>query len=305
MKSDPGTNGKSRRVRRQRNGRDNRRVSQAGFTLIELLVVIAIISLLVALLLPAVQQGREAARWTRCRNNLKQLGLALLNYEMVHGALPPGVVNPDGPIRSVPEGYHVSWTVQILPQLDLTPMFHRWDFARGVYDPANRPLARTQISVFLCPSDSASEAARPGAIVSTNYAAVHNDAETPIDEDNNGVFFLNSVLSLRDIRDGATNTLLLGEKVIGPRELGWFSGTRSTLRNAGVPINYETEKLSSDQWAQALADPLYVGGFSSRHAGGASFCLGDGSVRFLNESITPEVLMRLANRDDGEIVGEL
>jgi prepilin-type N-terminal cleavage/methylation domain-containing protein len=89
--------------------------SRRGFTLVELLVVIAIIGILVALLLPAVQSAREAARRVQCLNNVAQLGLAVHNFEFHFEHLPPGVVNPDGPIRSEPQGQHVSWIVQILP----------------------------------------------------------------------------------------------------------------------------------------------------------------------------------------------
>ena len=92
--------------------------TQRRFTLIELLVVIAIIAILIALLLPAVQQAREAARRTQCRNNLMQVLIGLHNYEIAHEVLPPGCVNPEGPIRNESKGYHVSWIVHILPFLE-------------------------------------------------------------------------------------------------------------------------------------------------------------------------------------------
>src|SRR4051794_28379521 len=89
-----------------------------GFTLIELLVVIAIISVLIALLLPAIQAAREAARRVQCVNNLMQIGIALQNYESSHELLPPGVINPSGPIQNAPTGYHASWMLQLLPFLE-------------------------------------------------------------------------------------------------------------------------------------------------------------------------------------------
>src|SRR5213083_896811 len=98
-----------------------------GFTLIELLVVIAIIAVLIALLLPAVQQAREAARRTQCKNNLMQLGLALHNYEMAYELLPPGSINPTGPIRNESKGYHMGWMVQILPYIDQGNVFDHFD----------------------------------------------------------------------------------------------------------------------------------------------------------------------------------
>src|SRR3954451_14542119 len=96
--------------------------SLPGFTLIELLVVIAIISVLIALLLPAVQAAREAARRVQCVNNLMQLGIALHNYESSYEMLPPGSVNPTGPIVNLPRGYHVSWMVQLLPFIEQKSM---------------------------------------------------------------------------------------------------------------------------------------------------------------------------------------
>ena len=109
----------------------------SGFTLVELLVVIAIISILVSLLLPAVQAAREAARRSSCINNLMQVGLALNNYEMTLEHLPPGTINPSGPIQSVEVGQHISWVVPILPFFEETAAYNRIDQKLGAYDPVN------------------------------------------------------------------------------------------------------------------------------------------------------------------------
>src|SRR5687767_9202589 len=123
-----------------------------AFTLVELLVVIAIIGVLIALLLPAVQAAREAARRTSCLNNLTQLGLATHNYEFHFETLPPGVTNPDGPIRNESQGIHVSWIVKILPYLEQRILADRFDQAAGAYAEVNTPVREAQISALLCPS---------------------------------------------------------------------------------------------------------------------------------------------------------
>ena len=104
-----------------------------GFTMIELLTVVGVIGVLIALLLPAVQSAREAARTAQCRNNLLQLGLALGNYASTHHVLPPGVVEPKGPILNAPRGYHMGWAVQILPFIEQTNLYRHINFRRGVY----------------------------------------------------------------------------------------------------------------------------------------------------------------------------
>jgi prepilin-type processing-associated H-X9-DG protein len=269
--------------------------------------VIAIIAVLVALLLPAVQQAREAARRSQCKNNLMQIGVALHNYEMRHECLPPGSVDPNRPIRNENKGYHVGWIVQILPDLDNSNVFKRFDFSVGVYDKANDPPRGVSLSSLLCPSNSA--LMRGQAIGTTTYAGCHHDVEAPIDIDNNGVLFLNSRVRFRDIQDGSSNTIFVGEHAdVDP--LGWASGTRATLRNtssiggAGMGLRPGMPVVPQPP-VDAAAAVLEVGGFGSMHAGGAHFLFGDGAVRFISQSISPPVFKNLGNRADGELPTEL
>ena len=328
-----------------------------GFTLIELLVVIAIIGILIALLLPAVQAAREAARRASCMNNLTQLGIALQNYQSAHEVLPPGTVDPQGPISSVPKGYHMGWLVQLLPYVEETVTFKNIDFSVGVYHQKNAPARDIGIALFRCPTysgptglegeDPEGEADGaefdPMGLASdsyiawvSNYAGCHHDVEAPIDEDNNGVLFLNSHISSKDITDGTTHTIFLGEKLGGQGDLGWMSGTRATLRNTGTPINmtagapgmWRGEDLGGDGGVPpgldgAEFDPdaapageivppaegpaaeqtgLEVGGFSSEHSGGTNFLFGDGAVRLLSQDIARNVFQQLGHRADGKLL---
>ncbi|MBS0261913.1 MAG: DUF1559 domain-containing protein [Planctomycetes bacterium] len=270
-----------------------------GFTLIELLVVIAIIAVLVALLLPAVQQTREAARRTQCKNNLLQIGLALHNYEMARECLPPGTVDPARPIRNQPQGYHVSWIVACLPYLDQGNVFKNFDFQGGTYSAANTPARAVAINVLFCPTNPTPKSISNVGL--TTYAGIHHHVEAPIDIDNTGVLFLNSSVRYRDLQDGATNTIFVVE-VTDVDPLGWASGTRATLRNSrftAVPLTpLPTGRPTGDVTEEKV---LEVGGFGSQHSGGAHVLLGDGSVRFISTTISPQVLQNLGHRSDGSL----
>jgi prepilin-type processing-associated H-X9-DG protein len=282
------------------------------------LVVIAIISVLIALLLPAVQSAREAARRAQCINNLMQLGLALQNYESSHEVLPPGVVNDSGPILDQPKGYHYGWITQILPYCELRNVYNHLNFKLGVYEPHNLTTRTTLIRSFLCPSDGGASRGANG-VAMTNYVGCHHDGEAPIDAKNKGVLFLNSGIRYHDIPDGSSQTIFLSEKLNDGTGQGWASGTRASLRNTGSAINgplnvprglgmTNVASIAPDPDdpnatpEPAAGTPIFVGGYASRHPGGANAALGDGSVRFLKNSISAAIMKFLGNRADGEII---
>ncbi len=218
-----------------------KRHASSGFTLVELLVVIAIIGILIAMLLPALQQARELGRRAQCANNLTQLGIALATYQGSFEQLPAGTVNPTGPIANRPPGEHISWIVRLLPNLDQRNTYRAFDLQQSIYAPVNRPPRSVSISTLLCPS-SWNPGGGGGALAVSDYAGCHHDLEQPIDVTNRGVLYLNSAVRNDDIGDGASHTIFVGEKLAeiddtGAFDLGWASGTRATLRNTGTRLN--------------------------------------------------------------------
>lgn len=278
--------------------------TRRGFTLVELLVVIAIISIIVSLMLPAVQATREVARRCSCQNNLTQLGLALHNYEFAHQALPSGVINPDGPIRSVADGQHVGWIVQTLPYLESTTIYEHFDQKAGAYADVNAEVRSLPLEILRCPSQWEIFTDDNGEAVRSSYVGVHHNEETPIDDDNNGLLYLNSAVRYIDILDGSSRTLLLSEALTDPQDaLGWVSGTRATLRNTG---SIETSRFSNSvQAVESQTDrelaPTFVGGLSSAHPGIVVAAFADGSTRFLSSTLDTEVLRQIGARADGEL----
>lgn len=207
--------------------------NRKAFTLIELLVVIAIIAVLVALLLPAVQQAREAARRSGCKNNMKQLALAMHNYETTHRTLPPGYVHKFGPAGTALQPANhagLAWGSMLLPQFDQTPLFEQFDSHVPVWDAVNLIPRETHLPVFLCPSDPYSEGGfvvRDDTVTpveryaAASYAANWGPSTATINLDDTplqsqGVFYRNSSTRIRDITDGLSNTLALGERTNEP-----------------------------------------------------------------------------------------
>src|SRR5262245_26743889 len=224
-----------------------------GFTLVELLVVIAIIGVLVALLLPAVQAAREAARRSSCSNNLVQISIAVHNYEMAHGVYPPGTIDATGPIVNAPSGYHHNWIVQILPYIEEQNAYNSLDKKLSVYHAKNKPVADAMPRWLTCPSNGAAF-----RINVSSYAGSHHDQEKSIDVKDHGAFFLNISLRDNDITGGSSHTIFVGEKLADGWDLHWLSGTRGTLRNMGVPVVWLTYRNGLPR-PGGPADPLQLG----------------------------------------------
>jgi prepilin-type N-terminal cleavage/methylation domain-containing protein/prepilin-type processing-associated H-X9-DG protein len=275
-----------------------------GFSMLEVMMVIFIISVLLSIVLPALLAGRDSAQRVSCLNNLRQMSLALGNYESHYQVLPPGVVNPTRPIHNRPDNLHISWLIQLMPFMEQMRLAESFDPALPVYAPENNTVRVVGPRTLVCPSDVRTTRKLPYA--ATSYAACHHDVEAPIDVDNQGVFYLNSSVSHADLIDGSSNTIFVGEKLSDSRDLGWLSGTRATLRNTGTPLNAGLAAILADKPISDDDDPddLRVGGFGSFHKGGANFIFGDGSVRFISQTIAPSVYRFLGHRADGEMLEE-
>lgn len=311
---------------------------RSGFSLVELTVVLGVVGMIFALLIPALRGAAEAARRCQCLNNLKQLHLGLQSYHATHSVYPPGVVDHVRPFSPTDATLRTGWAAMLLPLVEQQALFNVINFEVASTDPVNSTVRYTRLSTLVCPNSNPESSERTGAwglaigrgpraaeVGRASYVACHHDDEKAIDADDHGVFFLNSRVRAADVGDGLSQTIFLGE-VAAPSADGWLAGGRSTLRNTGAPINGLDESAlgeaagsnawrNSDRTPGALESlagsgrltlpPAYVGGFGSRHRGdGAVFAFGDGSIRFVRQSIDPDVYRRLGHRDDGEEVDD-
>jgi prepilin-type N-terminal cleavage/methylation domain-containing protein/prepilin-type processing-associated H-X9-DG protein len=294
-----------------------------GFTLIELLVVIAIITVLIGLLLPAVQAAREAARRAQCVNNMKQLGLALLNYEQSQNALPPGYVSGfDASGNDTGPGW--GWAAMLLPSLEQSAVYNAINFNRAIEVPANSTCRLAMFNSFLCPSDPTATAywavqrdAATGAAVQnicqvapSNYVGMYGTGEPGPDGD--GVLFRDSRVALRDVTDGTSQTLFLGERSHRLGEATWVGSVTGAILyptdNDGIG-RYVAETSSGMVLGHVgegvgPGDPRSdVNQFYSLHAGrGVNFLFGDGHVTFLKASMNYRAYLALATKAGGEVV---
>jgi len=287
--------------------------NRSGFTLVELLVVIAVIGILVSLLLPAVQMIREAARRTECSNHIRQIGLATMNYESAHKRLPTGwhVNNPSNPAGGTGWG----WAYHILPQVEMQGLYDQIDWRLSVDDHAHEEVLKLMVPVFQCASDVADNLVNLNEPVSglsrrmfhdppqghdehwiarSNYSGVFGSNEINDSPMNgNGLFYGNSHLHYRDIVDGTSNTIMIGERRNDFGHLAW----------AGVFSDVD------EPFARVVGGADHVPNhpdghfedFRSSHPQGANFTFADGSTRLISDSISPAVYQALATRDEGEV----
>jgi prepilin-type N-terminal cleavage/methylation domain-containing protein/prepilin-type processing-associated H-X9-DG protein len=313
--------------------------ARPAFTLVELLVVIAIIGILIAMTLPAINATRETARRSQCLQNMSQLGIALQNYQMAHEVLPSGTIDKQGPIHSVASGDHRSWIIHLLPYLEELPAYHHLDQAAGVYSPINDVVRNTPIAVLQCPSDPNSPGTPPvsnyvavhhdveAPIDVDNHGTFFLNSHLRYDDITDGpshTLFLGEKLCdsgdlgwLSGTRATLRNTGTPLNTPLPPALLGVSPAPTNSPAaespNTAPPTDSPPANTDSDASAAPAAPApttpalpadltLYVGGFASSHPAGANFAFGDGSVRFITETINLQILQQLANRADGKLL---
>ena len=292
-----------------------------AFTLIELLVVIGIIALLIALLLPAVQAARESARRAQCVNNLKQIGLALHNYHGSFQVFPPGYISSfDSAGNDTGPGW--GWAPMILPQMEQKPLFDAINFNMPIEASSNQTSRLTLIGSFLCPSDSvppswlATMRDASGVptqsicqVATAHYVGVYGTSDPGIDGD--GIFFRDGNIGLRDITDGASQTITVGER---SQNLGQATWVGSVTGAVLFPVDNDGIGYPRAESAPGMVlghaggryGPGNPGGevnqFYSRHPGGVNFLFADGHVGFLKTTLSNTTFRALATRAGGEAI---
>ena len=351
-----------------------KRLRNRGFTLVELLVVIAIIGVLIALLLPAVQAAREAARRMQCVNNLKQLGLAVHNYEGSQKRLPPGyasnsMVSPPPPTRDsstwdAPPGW--GWGAFLLPHLELSAIGLQIDRELALWNPRFQQAIQTTLEVFLCPSSSGPR--EPFAVTDpsgdpiiidgsqvevgrSHYVASHGQescwgecgadptakiftniytSETTIVDVNgdvskvaDGPFYRNSTTEFREVTDGLSNTIFLGEHASTLSDKTWVGVVPGalTLPRFKSPENGDDAAATLvlvhggpsggelDITGFPIIHPVnfptyHVGQMYAEHIGGGNVCFGDGSVRFVSEDVDLMLWAEMSSLAEGEVLSQ-
>lgn len=271
--------------------------SRKGFTLIELMVVAGVSAILLGLTLPSIARSQDEARQQACKNNLKQLGLAMHNYHDVYRSLPPGWVAKK---RGADEGPFTGWQTAILPFVDQAPLFNRVN--SNSFQKNDEKLFKTVIKVYRCPSDPmVSLNPVRGKWATSSYSGNGGNERLPGSVDTpdklNGIMWVNSTCGFRNITDGTSNTFMIGERCLDSASGIWVGVTKNRNENDVLTDCSHHARLNAS-----------IESFSSRHEGGANFLMCDGSVHFIGDKIDSQAdqlgtYQKLAQKDDGNPIG--
>jgi prepilin-type N-terminal cleavage/methylation domain-containing protein/prepilin-type processing-associated H-X9-DG protein len=296
-------------------------IRRRAFTLIELLVVIAIIAILMSLLLPAVQKVREAAMRIRCKNNLKQIGLAMHNYHGVAGCFPPGFVSGSANVDGEGTGPGWGWAAYLLPYVEQSTLYNQIDFTKDIRDIANASARSVSVNYFLCPSDTptsttfAVNGSGPCNVAFANYVGMGGTHEVTGFPDTSGglvyrgVFLRNSQVRVADIPDGTSNTLAIGERSSKRSPMTTWVGAvtgctvppiNPSYGNEGPPVLVLTNTGETGDGRVPNNFMDHVEDSNSLHINGVNFLFADGSVRTIANTISPATWVALGTRAGGE-----
>jgi type II secretory pathway pseudopilin PulG len=295
--------------------------ARRGISLIELLTVLGVICIMMSLLFPALSAGRESARSIACRNNLRQIGLALHNYQNLHQRFPIGYVaaKNDDPLRTAP-GW--SWPAMCLQQLEQWPLSKSIDFRATTASLVNSTAAMSSPSIFVCPSDRESGlftgqtedgkllGVFRGTSFAGNYGSGGDVAGSP--GKGNGFFVRNRAFALDDFQDGLSHTFAVGERAAMHTKTAWIGAVDGAVCRITPGAPSRSKKIGrgavqvfahiGDKPINSLeSDPDE---FFSAHAGGCHFLTGDGAVRFVRSSVQQATLRAHASRNGGELISD-
>ncbi|GAC1450409.1 MAG: DUF1559 domain-containing protein [Isosphaeraceae bacterium] len=297
-----------------------------GFTLIEVLVVIAVIAVLIALLLPAVQAAREAGRRIQCVNNLKQMGIALHTYHETHNSFPMGYVSSVAVNDAFPQQTSPGWGwgALLLPQLEQDTTYGSGNFNLPIEHVANATTRTTKLDLYICPSDqytgiytaTQDNGTKIVEVATSSYAACFGArleiANVP--GQGNGLFVRNRSFGIRDITDGSSHTIALGERGNTLTQTPWAgaptgpTGAGATFLSPNAPSNnpgpgHGSEQVLAHAADEGLNNPdTAPDDFWSPHPAGVNFLFADGSVKVLKKGTNMDVYRALCTRSFGEIL---
>lgn len=296
----------------------SRKVHRSGFTLVELLAVSGISTLLFSQLFTAIQDAREAARRTQCKNNLKQIGLALHNYHDVFTALPPGWIGTDLESHK-PDVLGMTgwgWATQILPYIDQGDAYNQLDPSARVDDSKHAKTLAKQFPTYRCPSDPFTKKtwkikddkdAVVAELGTSNYVgslgtkevATLEKLKTGDDGEGDGVFFLNSRVNFGTVKDGISNTLAVGERVGDEKtdHLATWSGVIAKGQHPFARILGSSEQTPNTKNG-------HPSNYRSGHKSGAHFLMLDGSVRFILDRLDEKTFQAITTRSAGDEVND-